>query len=139
MSSLGCHLRACEAQSTLLLRTVSGSVALHKQGSVLMSMVHVTTKGHVEVPGLGCCLRPCRCLRAEQSYLPLNAFSTPERWLGTLPGLHSRTGPGGGGALVNWPQGLESRRAGPAPYWGKSERSWRSDQLSYHPGPDPGL
>ena len=35
------------------------SMVLLLPGSVLMSEVHVTTKGHVDVPGLGYCLKPC--------------------------------------------------------------------------------
>ena len=40
----------------LLLRAVSE--AMQQQGSVSMSMAHVTTKGHVVVLGLDCCLGP---------------------------------------------------------------------------------
>ena len=32
---------------------------LRTMGSVPMSMAHVTTKGHADVCGLGCCLKLC--------------------------------------------------------------------------------
>ena len=38
----------------LPLGTRSVSVALQQQKSVLMSMAHVTTKDHADIPGLGC-------------------------------------------------------------------------------------
>ena len=47
------------SQPMLLLRAMSGSMALQKQGTMLMFVTHVATKGHVEVLGLGCCLDPC--------------------------------------------------------------------------------
>ena len=39
----------------LLLLAVSGSVAIQQLGSVSMFVAHFT-KGHVDVPGLACCL-----------------------------------------------------------------------------------
>lgn len=41
----------------LLPRVMSGSKALFQLESVLMSVVHVATKGHSDVSGLGCSLR----------------------------------------------------------------------------------
>lgn len=35
-------------------KTMSESLAMQQYGSVLMSMVHFTPKGHVVIPGLGC-------------------------------------------------------------------------------------
>jgi hypothetical protein len=37
------------SQPVLPLRATSGSMVLKQQGSVLMSVAHVTTKGHVNV------------------------------------------------------------------------------------------
>lgn len=49
----------------LLSRAMSGSMTLPQQlGSVLGSMAYAATKGHVDVSGLGCCLRPCWWLKA---------------------------------------------------------------------------
>ena len=41
------------------LRAMSGSVIRQQQGPVSMSVAHIMTKGHVDVPGLVCCLEPC--------------------------------------------------------------------------------
>ena len=38
------------------LRAMSGSVIRQQQGPVSMSVAHIMTKGHVDVPGLVCCL-----------------------------------------------------------------------------------
>lgn len=43
-----------KSQSMLLLRAMSGSVTMYPQGSVSVSVAHITTKDHAEVPGLGC-------------------------------------------------------------------------------------
>lgn len=51
-----------------------GSVALQHQGSV-------TTKGQVDVPGLGCHLRTCSCLTAVQN------------WPHPSPGLYGKADP----------------------------------------------
>ena len=40
-------------------RAMSGFMALQKQGSVLVSVAHVTTKGYVDVRSLGCHLGSC--------------------------------------------------------------------------------
>lgn len=50
--------------SVLPLRAMSGSVVLLQPESVLMTMAHATTKGHVGVRGLLCSLWPCWCSRA---------------------------------------------------------------------------
>lgn len=42
----------------LLLRVMSGPMVLLQLGSVLMSITHVATKGHVAVRGLYCSLNP---------------------------------------------------------------------------------
>lgn len=47
-----------KSQSMLPL-TMSGSMAVQQQGSVSMPMAHTTTKNHVDVPDLDCCLGPC--------------------------------------------------------------------------------
>jgi hypothetical protein len=42
-----------KSQPVLLLRAMSGSVAMQQHQSVSMSVAHITTKGHVDFPGLG--------------------------------------------------------------------------------------
>lgn len=54
----------------MLLRALSWSLAMQQQGSVLMFMPHITTKGHAVVPGLSCGLRP----RAMQSSLTITLW-----------------------------------------------------------------
>jgi hypothetical protein len=43
----------------LLLKVMSGSMALQQQRSVSMSGANVTTKGHAGISGLGCHLGLC--------------------------------------------------------------------------------
>jgi hypothetical protein len=43
-----------KSQPMKLLRAMSGSVATQLEGSVSKSVAQVTTKGHVDVSGLGC-------------------------------------------------------------------------------------
>lgn len=43
----------------LLLRTISESVAIQWQGSMSMSVAHITTRDHGVVQGLGSHLGPC--------------------------------------------------------------------------------
>lgn len=57
-----------KSQPILTLRAMSGSMTKQQQGSVSMSMTHVTIKVHVDVPGLDCSLRPCRYPRAAQNW-----------------------------------------------------------------------
>jgi hypothetical protein len=45
-------------------RSMSGSVVLLQLESVSIPVAQVTTKGHLDVDGPGCHLRPCGCLRA---------------------------------------------------------------------------
>jgi hypothetical protein len=45
-----------KSQLMLPLKVMSGSVATRQQEFVVISMAHITTKGHVDFPGLGCCL-----------------------------------------------------------------------------------
>jgi hypothetical protein len=40
---------------------------MEQQGSASMSVVHITTKDHLDVPDLGSCLGPCRYPRAVQN------------------------------------------------------------------------
>jgi hypothetical protein len=42
-----------------LQMNMAGSLVLKQLGSLVMSKAHVTTKGHVDVPDLDCCLRHC--------------------------------------------------------------------------------
>lgn len=41
-------------QLALLLRAMSGSIAMQWQGLVLISLTHVTIRDHGDVPGLSC-------------------------------------------------------------------------------------
>jgi hypothetical protein len=41
------------------LKAVSGSVALIWPGAVLMCVACIVTEVHLDVHGLGCCLKPC--------------------------------------------------------------------------------
>jgi hypothetical protein len=43
----------------LPLRAMSGPVAMQNQGSVSICVTHITTKGHADLPGLGCHLGAC--------------------------------------------------------------------------------
>jgi hypothetical protein len=99
----------------LTLRAMAGSVAM--QHPVLLSIAHVTTKGHADVPGLGCYLEPCWCLRAEQSWPHLSpapalrgSVSVPH--LGSSVELSQLAK-----ARVSQPWGHESRKASPVPCW----------------------
>lgn len=66
-------------------------------------MAHVTTKGHGDIPGLGCHLGPCP--RAVQSWLHTYQL----QHLGELSLSLALT------AWESWPQGYESRGAGASP------------------------
>jgi hypothetical protein len=57
-----------KSQLMLPLKSMSGFVAMKQQGSVLMSMVHITTKDHEGIPDLGCYLWPHWCPRAVQCW-----------------------------------------------------------------------
>lgn len=50
-----------------VVRAMSGSLALKQQGFVSMSKTHVITRGHVDIPGMGCLLESSQCLRAAQN------------------------------------------------------------------------
>lgn len=87
---------------------MSRSVATHRQGSVSMSVVHVTTKGHVDIPGG---LLPVTMLMPEgyiglytELYAELYAELAP-----TLPGYSTGE---------SWPHPLPG--AGPAPPLGST-------------------
>lgn len=65
-----CHVDVCGLswfdsmvmfRSGLPLRTKTGSEVQLQPGSILMSVTHVTTKGHTSLPGLCCCQGPYRC------------------------------------------------------------------------------
>jgi hypothetical protein len=45
----------------LLVSATSGSEAFMQRGSVLMSMIWVIIKGHVNICGLCCHPKPCQC------------------------------------------------------------------------------
>lgn len=57
----------------LTLNTMTGSVAMKEQGSLSMCVVHITIKGHVDIPGLGYCLTPCLCRKVVQNWPYLTA------------------------------------------------------------------
>lgn len=72
-----------------------------------MSLAHITTRDHVDIPDLGSHLGPCRCSRVVQNFpFPLLADavwraglsdSTWESGLCTLQGQHRGAGPAGRG------------------------------------------
>ena len=53
----------------LPLRAMCRSMAIEQQGSVLMSIVHVTNRVHVVISGVGWHLGHCWCSRAVQRWL----------------------------------------------------------------------
>lgn len=65
LSGLGCYRRACDVWATDAAKDISGFMVLLQPGSVLMSVVQVTIKDHLDVWGLCCSLvshdvnRPC--------------------------------------------------------------------------------
>ena len=63
---------------SLLPGNMSGSVILLQLVSVLMSQTHITTKGHVDVPGLDCFLRNYAELAP-----PVTSHHTRENWPGS--------------------------------------------------------
>ena len=62
---------------------MSRSVAMHRQGSISMSVVHVTTKGHVDVSGR---LLPATTLMPK-SYTGLNTELYAELYEELAPAL----------------------------------------------------
>lgn len=50
MSCQPCHLGLLEAPSSLLLRAKSESMATQWQGPVFLSLAHITTREHGQVP-----------------------------------------------------------------------------------------
>lgn len=86
----------------LPLRATSGSVVTQQQGLVSMSVGHVTTKDHVDVPGLGYCLGcaelapPITSCATQELAPPLPSSSTWESGNHMVPVKHSRADPGGG-------------------------------------------
>lgn len=71
--------------SLLLLRATSGFEVFMQLGSVLMSMIWVTTKGHVVICSLCCHLKPCQgpwfCFEEQGGYFHHN--------IGWWPQMHS--------------------------------------------------
>lgn len=61
------------------------SMAMKQSGYVLMLRTHITTKGHVVMPGLGCCLGLFWYPRDLQS--PQTGCGTLETWPHTLPAI----------------------------------------------------
>jgi hypothetical protein len=99
-----------KSQPVLLLKAMSGSMALQQQGAVSISVAHITTKDHanalvwpvswdhIDVQGL------CRAGSTPQWLwhvgelaLPLTGCSTLESQPCTSPGQHSGADPGGRG------------------------------------------
>jgi hypothetical protein len=52
-------MRSLHKDPRLQPRAISGSMTLVKLGSVPMAVACAATKDHLDVSGLGCCLRPC--------------------------------------------------------------------------------
>lgn len=57
-----------KSQPMLPLSVLSGSIALKQQGSVVMSITHIISKEHANIPVLGSCLGPCRSPNSVQSW-----------------------------------------------------------------------
>lgn len=76
------------AKSQPVWRAMSGSVAMQQQGSVLMSVAHITTKIHEVIPGLGCCLALRSQPMAVQSW-PCASLATALLSVGPTPPLGS--------------------------------------------------
>ena len=141
---------------------MSGSLALQQQGSLSISMVHVTTKGQCS----GQCRRTGSLSSVNTGELnpSINGCSTLESWPWTLLKQHSRPSPG----AIDWDKldpgawgwescshplpdaALRRGRANPTPHLNKSgelasiavstgEETRQTEKLSYHPGPDLGL
>lgn len=91
---------------------VSGSVATQHQGSGLMSLFPITTiMDHVDTPGLGGHLRPCRCPRAVQRGQHTGKLAPSPTSLSA-----QESGPSPVElAPVSQPRGRESGRTGRAP------------------------
>jgi hypothetical protein len=68
------------SQPKLPMRVMSEFMGKQWQGSVLMSLAHITTREHGEVPGWSSCLGPPGCPWAVYLAPPLRACRAPERW-----------------------------------------------------------
>lgn len=66
LSGLCCHMELCNIL-TLAVAEFWFMVLL-QLGSVLMFMSQVTIKGHLDVCGLSCHLKPCGCLSTVLSW-----------------------------------------------------------------------
>lgn len=53
--------------SMLTLRAMLGSVAMEQEGLVLMSVAHIITRDHGDIPHLDSLLGPCRYPKAMQN------------------------------------------------------------------------
>lgn len=98
-----------KSQPVLLPKAMSVSVAMQQQASVLISMARITTKDHVNFPGLG----DHRDIQElYRSGLPLILCSILESWSDLLPASAlGRAGPSRSG--VEPLQQHEHGRAGP--------------------------
>lgn len=103
---VSCHLRPAKSWPVLLLKTMSEPMAMRRQRSVPISTYQGTTKGHTDIPSLGCYLRPCWCPRAEQSWPHLSPAIVLERtglhltWAAIEPALVAGSAFGWGGVGV---------------------------------------
>lgn len=61
-------------------------VTLPQPESVLRSVVNVSTKGHLDVRSLGCCLRLCWCLRVQWGHAGAGSLP-PGAMVMSWPGL----------------------------------------------------
>lgn len=97
-------------QTTLPLKAKSGSMAIQQQRSMIMSLAHVTTKDHGDIPRLGRPLGLCRHENAMPSWIclslamdsgemfpPLTSCNIQETWFCTSPEQHGRSDSGKGG------------------------------------------
>ena len=92
-------------------KAMSASVAVEQQGSV--SMGHITTRKHGDIPGWGSHHGPCECPGSVQDLVPpLTRNNILSSRPCALPRQHSGAGPGGGGVGKPTP-GHECWRADP--------------------------
>lgn len=81
----------------ILLRTMSASVTVQQQRSVLMSLAHTTTKDHEDVPSLGSHRGPQDVQKFCRAVSDPQLLQEVGEWACILPGLHSRAGADGRG------------------------------------------
>ena len=99
-----------KSQPVLVLRAMSGSQAMQWQGSALMFMAHIITKGHADVSGPGCHLNHVdfQGLYPYPSLAAAIRSMVPAPCLGSIVELTLMVW-----VQVNWFQGHEHGKADP--------------------------